>query len=81
MLLSTCKVLSNIYVREGSCVFLLSVFAGVVDLHVDDECEELGQEPEEGNMEYKLKLVNPSMERLEHLVIIHCHRICTFYLI
>lgn len=29
--------------------------------------EPLGQEPEEGNVEYKLKLVQPTPERLQHL--------------
>lgn len=30
--------------------------------------QKLPQEVEEGNVEYKLKLVNPSAERLEHLI-------------
>jgi len=46
----------------------LDYLHGVVSLDADDECEELGPEPEEGNMEYKLKLVRPSQDRFQHLV-------------
>lgn len=36
---------------------------------VDDDHEErLPPEPEQGNIEYKLKLINPSSQRFEHLV-------------
>lgn len=36
---------------------------------VDDDHEErLPPEPEQGNVEYKLKLINPSSQRFEHLV-------------
>jgi len=48
---------------------LLCLHLGSVQLTVEDECEELGQEPAEGNMEYKLKLVNVGAERLQHLVL------------
>ncbi|XP_066585276.1 GTP-binding protein 2 [Prorops nasuta] len=34
----------------------------------EDEGESLPPEPEQGNIEYKLKLVNPSSHRFEHLV-------------
>lgn len=34
----------------------------------DEEIECLPPEPEQGNIEYKLKLVNPSCQRFEHLV-------------
>lgn len=34
----------------------------------DDNEESLPPEPEQGNIEYKLKLVNPSSQRFEHLV-------------
>lgn len=35
---------------------------------VDDDYTYLPPEPQNGNIEYKLKLVNPSSQRLEHLV-------------
>lgn len=39
------------------------------NLSSDDEQEErLPPEPEQGNIEYKLKLINPSSQRFEHLV-------------
>lgn len=34
----------------------------------DDQEERLPPEPEQGNVEYKLKLINPSSQRFEHLV-------------
>lgn len=34
----------------------------------DDHQDCLPPEPEQGNIEYKLKLVNPSSQRFEHLV-------------
>lgn len=34
----------------------------------DDQEERLPPEPEQGNIEYKLKLINPSSQRFEHLV-------------
>lgn len=34
----------------------------------DEQEDRLPPEPEQGNVEYKLKLVNPSNERFEHLV-------------
>lgn len=34
----------------------------------DNNEEKLPPEPEQGNIEYKLKLVNPSNQRFEHLV-------------
>ncbi|XP_043250179.1 GTP-binding protein 2 isoform X1 [Colletes gigas] len=34
----------------------------------DDHEERLPPEPEQGNVEYKLKLINPSSQRFEHLV-------------
>ena len=34
----------------------------------EDSEERLPPEPEQGNVEYKLKLINPSSERFEHLV-------------
>ena len=34
----------------------------------DDIVDRLPPEPEQGNVEYKLKLINPSSERFEHLV-------------
>ncbi|XP_029053158.2 GTP-binding protein 2 [Osmia bicornis bicornis] len=34
----------------------------------DDQEERLPPEPEEGNIEYKLKLINPSSQKFEHLV-------------
>lgn len=34
----------------------------------DDQEESLPPEPEEGNIEYKLKLINPSSQKFEHLV-------------
>lgn len=33
-----------------------------------DQEDRLPPEPEQGNIEYKLKLVNPSSQRFEHLV-------------
>ena len=36
---------------------------------IDEDSEErLPPEPEQGNVEYKLKLINPSTQRFEHLV-------------
>lgn len=40
---------------------------GCIDGNDDNE-ESLPPEPEHGNIEYKLKLVNPSNQRFEHLV-------------
>jgi len=37
------------------------------DVHVDFT-DQLPPEPQVGNVEYKLKLVNPSKQRFEHLV-------------
>jgi hypothetical protein len=37
------------------------------DVH-DDFTDQLPPEPQVGNVEYKLKLVNPSKQRFEHLV-------------
>lgn len=34
----------------------------------DDSEDRLPPEPEQGNIEYKLKLINPSSQRFEHLV-------------
>ncbi|XP_020281952.1 GTP-binding protein 2 isoform X1 [Pseudomyrmex gracilis] len=34
----------------------------------EDQEEQLPPEPEQGNIEYKLKLINPSSQRFEHLV-------------
>lgn len=34
----------------------------------DDHEDRLPPEPEQGNVEYKLKLINPSSQRFEHLV-------------
>lgn len=33
-----------------------------------DLCEQLPPEPQIGNIEYKLKLINPTKQRFEHLV-------------
>lgn len=37
-------------------------------LDEDREEQQLPPEPEQGNIEYKLKLINPSSQRFEHLV-------------
>ncbi|CAN0182816.1 unnamed protein product, partial [Laminaria digitata] len=42
---------------------LVGGMAGMVDEPAEDVCEE----DDEGNVEYKLKLVNPPLDRLEHL--------------
>lgn len=34
----------------------------------EDQEDRLPPEPEQGNIEYKLKLINPSSQRFEHLV-------------
>lgn len=44
------------------------VLEGTVKLQTDCQCEELECENDDGNMEYKLKLLNKSPERLNHLV-------------
>lgn len=38
------------------------------DSSKEDEEDRLPPEPEQGNVEYKLKLINPSSQRFEHLV-------------
>jgi hypothetical protein len=51
-------------------------FLGLFDPSAADECcnihdeftDQLPPEPQVGNIEYKLKLVNPSKQRFEHLV-------------
>jgi hypothetical protein len=38
------------------------------DIFSEGDFTSLPPEPQQGNIEYKLKLVNPSSHRLEHLV-------------
>lgn len=53
---------------------LLSIFSSIEDENVplsslmSDGPESLPPECEQGNIEYKLKLVNPTSARFEHLV-------------
>lgn len=44
-------------------------FPGIdLDLTADDECEEMEQECDHGNVEYKWKLIGKTPERIKHLV-------------
>lgn len=65
-------------------------FLSLFDPSVDENNEDLEMnnvqngcslppEPQVGNIEYKLKIVNPSKQRFEHLVTQVCGRICSLF--
>merc|ERR1711962_1380971 len=53
---------------EGEKIGTVRVRTRVSSSHSEGDFTSLPPEPQQGNVEYKLKLVNPTAQRLEHLV-------------
>lgn len=53
---------------EGQKIGTVRVRTRVSSAHSEGDFSSLPPEPQQGNIEYKLKLVNPTDQRLEHLV-------------